>query len=730
MLSKDSWRNKTSDGVTNHPTCPAKTDICRSEVPTSGELNLGRSLHVTPVIGASDGVSRLSLSPYKKCNTDRSASHSPLSDVAVARAPGTAMTGSDVSPVRFEQFFMNSTDLMSVADAHGNFLLVNGAFKQILGWEPAELVGQSYTSIIHPDDLPFVMSSFQPRDGVVPSAVELELRERCADGEYRWMKWTIRRDGDLYYSVGHDISLRKETMSALADSIEKSRAIFDAAVDSIVVLDENLKVIEASPSNETFFSFSREETEGRQAMDFIHPEDRAGVLEAIEHGFAENEIVRVRFRGLRTDGRWVNIESRGRALRDAVGNPTGAVMISRDVTESVEAEAALEVAKEEAERANLAKSEFMSRMSHELRTPLNSVLGFAQILQMEMSSSEELEMIGYIVKSGGYLLELINEVLDISRVESGSIAVELEVVSSAELIRQCVEMVTAQALEFGVAIIDNCDGDYYVRADFQRLKQVVVNLLSNAIKYNYVGGTVTLDCGDVEGRMRLSVTDTGPGVAPQLHDRLFAPFDRLDAESRGIEGTGLGLALSKGLMEAIGGSLGVESTPGTGSTFWLELPIASTVPSTRESKSNEEQLDSSVGDATSATLLYIEDNIGNVRLIERLLLHRPNVRLLSSLQGSLGVELAQQHRPDLILLDVHLPDLPGLDVLERLRRDERTSSIPVIMLSADASQEQIRRFNDAGAKDYLTKPLDLEYFLTLLDSYLREIAHARDAVIR
>jgi CheY-like chemotaxis protein len=339
-------------------------------------------------------------------------------------------------------------------------------------------------------------------------------------------------------------------------------------------------------------------------------------------------------------------------------------------------------------------------------------------------------LIGYIVKSGGYLLELINEVLDISRVESGSIAVELEVVSSAELTRQCVEMVNAQALEFGVAIIDNCDGDHYVRADFQRLKQVLVNLLSNAIKYNYSGGTVTLDCVDVEGRMRLSVTDTGPGVAPQLHDRLFAPFDRLDAESRGIEGTGLGLALSKGLMEAIGGSLGVDSTPGTGSTFWLELPIASAGPSTPESDGNEEQLEPPVGVTSSATLLYIEDNIGNVRLIERLLLHRPNVRLLSSLQGSLGVELAQQHRPDLILLDVHLPDLPGIDVLEKLRRDDRTSSIPVIMLSADASQEQIKRFNEAGAKDYLTKPLDLEYFLTLLDSYLREIAHSRDAVSR
>jgi PAS domain S-box-containing protein len=630
--------------------------------------------------------------------------------------------------VRFEQFFMNSTDLMSVADAHGNFLLANAAFKDVLGWEPEELIGQSYTSLIHPDDLSYVISSFQPEDGVVPSPVELELRERCADGEYRWMKWTIRRDGDFHYSVGYDISLRKETMSALADSIEKSRAIFDAAVDSIIVLDENLKVIEASPSNDTFFSFSKEETEGRQAMDFVHPDDRAEVLEAITHGFAKGEIVRVRFRGLRTDGRWVNIESRGRALRDAHGNPTGAVIISRDVTESVEAAAALEVAKEEAERANLAKSEFMSRMSHELRTPLNSVLGFAQILQMEMSSSEELELIGYIVKSGGYLLELINEVLDISRVESGSIAVELEVVSSTELIRQCVEMVNAQAMEFGVSIIDNCDGDFYVRADFQRLKQVLVNLLSNAIKYNFAGGTVTLDCDDANGRMRLSVTDTGPGVAPQLHDRLFAPFDRLDAESRGIEGTGLGLALSKGLMEAIGGALGVESTPGTGSTFWLELPIASAAPSSAEIDMNEVLVESSNGDAPSATLLYIEDNVGNVRLIERLLSHRPNVRLLSSLQGSLGVELAQVHRPDLILLDVHLPDLPGFEVFEKLRRDERTSSIPVIMLSADASQEQIRRFTDAGAKDYLTKPLDLEYFLTLLDSYLREIAHARDAV--
>jgi len=216
-------------------------------------------------------------------------------------------------------------------------------------------------------------------------------------------------------------------------------------------------------------------------------------------------------------------------------------------------------------------------------------------------------------------------------------------------------------------------------------------------------------------------------VAPQLHERLFAPFDRLDAESKGIEGTGLGLALSRGLMEAIGGSLGVESAPGVGSTFWLELPLATTSTNfattdpvvTASSDTNVE---------ASATVLYIEDNIGNVRLMERLFAHRPHIRLITSLQGSVGVELAQQHRPDLIVLDVHMPDLSGYEVFQRLLGDERTASIPVIMLSADASLEQIQRFTDAGARDYLTKPLDLQNFLAQLDFYLQTNEASTDPV--
>jgi nitrogen-specific signal transduction histidine kinase/ActR/RegA family two-component response regulator len=413
------------------------------------------------------------------------------------------------------------------------------------------------------------------------------------------------------------------------------------------------------------------------------------------------------------------IESRGRALRDAQGNPTGAVIISRDVSESVEVQRALELAKNEAEQANVAKSEFMSRMSHELRTPLNSVLGFAQILQMELEAPSELEMIGYIVKSGGYLLELINEVLDISRVESGSIAVSLELVSIEALVGECLKIVAGDAHAAGIEIIDQCGVALHVRADPQHFKQALVNLLSNAIKYNHRGGSVTLTCEGDADRVRLRVTDTGPGVAPQLHDRLFAPFDRLDAESKGIDGTGLGLALSRGLMEAIGGSLGVESEPGTGSTFWLELPLATTSTDYAGPEADDSGRSESIDDV-SATVLYIEDNVGNVRLMERLLAHRPNVRLITTLEGSLGVALALEHGPDLILLDVHMPDLSGYEVLELLRDDARTASIPVVMLSADASHEQIQRFRDAGVRDYLTKPLDLQHFLGQLDDYLQD----------
>ena len=376
----------------------------------------------------------------------------------------------------------------------------------------------------------------------------------------------------------------------------------------------------------------------------------------------------------------------------------------------------LKEAKEAAERANFAKSEFMSRMSHELRTPLNSVLGFAQILEMELTSPDELEMVGLIYNSGNYLLELINEVLDISRIESGHITVMIEPIALKDLENECVEIVSRQAKDLGITLVSNDPYEFHVLGDHQRLKQVLLNLLSNAIKYNRANGTVTLTCERRDAGVRLSVTDTGAGINPELRTRLFTPFDRLDAESTGIEGTGLGLALSKGLIEAIGGTLGVDSSVGEGSTFWIELPAAVCPQSFDVS-------DGPLGEdcepeSTTSTILYIDDDVANVQIVERLLLQRPHVRLITALRGRVGIEMARQYEPQLILLAVHPADLRGFNVLQRLRADPRTLDIAVVVLSGDASAWRRRRFHNAGANDYLAKPLDLHQLLEVIDKHL------------
>jgi nitrogen-specific signal transduction histidine kinase/ActR/RegA family two-component response regulator len=411
------------------------------------------------------------------------------------------------------------------------------------------------------------------------------------------------------------------------------------------------------------------------------------------------------------------VETRGRLIRDEAGHEPRAVLVSRDVTEAAAAESVMQEAKEAAERANAAKSEFMSRMSHELRTPLNSVLGFAQILEMELKSPDELEMVGYIHNSGKYLLELINEVLDISRIESGNITVMIEPIVLQALEKECIELVKGQANELGVTIHSQSAYDFRVLGDQQRLKQVMLNLLSNAIKYNRPNGTVTISCAPTpSGKVRLSVCDTGPGITPDLLDRLFTPFDRLDAETSGIEGTGLGLALSRGLIEAIGGTMGVESTVGSGSTFWIELPNVKSSMLSISGTASPAALNAA--DRAESTVLYIEDDVANVQLVERLLVQRPNINLITSLLGGTGIELAQHYRPDLILLDVHLRDLHGFEVLERLQGDSRTIDIPVVVLSADATTWQRRRFRNAGVYDYLSKPLDLQQLLDVIDQHL------------
>jgi signal transduction histidine kinase/ActR/RegA family two-component response regulator len=382
----------------------------------------------------------------------------------------------------------------------------------------------------------------------------------------------------------------------------------------------------------------------------------------------------------------------------------------------------LETARHDADHANHAKSEFLSRMSHELRTPLNAILGFAQLLELDALNPEQRESVAHILKGGRHLLELINEVLDIARIEAGRLAISLEPVSVNLLVKESLDLIAPLAAKEHVQLDGNLaeTRERYVQADRQRLRQVLLNLLSNAVKYNRKGGTVTLSYDETpEAQLRIEVTDTGPGIATDKMELLFTPFQRLGVEQTAIEGTGLGLALSKRLVEAMGGKLGVESTVGRGSTFWVQLPMVDGLM---------KQLDRDEGISASAELdaarrarvvLYVEDNLSNLRLIERVLAHRPDIRLLPSMQGRLGLDMAREHRPDLILLDLHLPDMPGEELLLRLRAIPETREIPVVVISADATPGQINRLLASGARTYLTKPLDVKKFLALLDEVLQ-----------
>jgi signal transduction histidine kinase/CheY-like chemotaxis protein len=378
-------------------------------------------------------------------------------------------------------------------------------------------------------------------------------------------------------------------------------------------------------------------------------------------------------------------------------------------------QAALAAARDAADDANRAKSEFLSRMSHELRTPLNAILGFGQLLQLDGLSSVQQESVEQIMRGGRHLLDLINEVLDISRIESGTMRLSVEPVDVGEVLDDCLHLVSTLAADAAVTLGDTPPEarGVTVAADRQRLKQALLNLLANAIKYNRPNGRAEVACETAAGRVRLHVADTGIGIAPDHLDRQFAPFDRLGAPSAG-EGSGLGRARAKRLVEAMGGSLEVDTSRDDGTTFTIELRMAARGEAPASAEPMETRRTAPPIDA-AATLLYVEDNALNVRLLERILATRPQVRLLTAATGEGGIDAAVRDRPDVILLDLHLPDMDGRQVLDRLKQDDRTAAIPVVVVSADATDARRRRLVEDGAVEYLTKPLDVADFLAVVD---------------
>src|SRR4051812_9428964 len=380
----------------------------------------------------------------------------------------------------------------------------------------------------------------------------------------------------------------------------------------------------------------------------------------------------------------------------------------------------MDIAKSAAEKANLAKSDFLSSMSHELRSSLNAILGFAQLMESStpLPTDSQKESIAQILQAGWHLLELINQILDLAVIESGKVSISSEAVSVAEVMVECQAMMEPQAQQRGISMtFSRFDDPFFVAADRTRLKQIVINLLSNAIKYNKDQGTVRVDCTTSSPeRMRISVRDTGAGLSPENVAQLFQPFNRLGQEASGVAGTGIGLMVTRRLAELMGGTIGVESVPGQGSVFGWELFSVPPPELLAESAAGPKPAQPQVPPAPPVrTLLYVEDNPANMKLVEQLIARRPDLRLLTAVNGTVGIELARASQPAVILMDINLPGISGVEAMRVLRKDPATAHIPVLALSANAMRRDIQTSLDIGFFRYLTKPIKVNELMDTLD---------------
>jgi PAS domain S-box-containing protein len=631
----------------------------------------------------------------------------------------------EASERNFRQIFEEAPIGMAVVGLDERFVQVNTALCQMVDYSEQELRAQTPLDITYSEDLELSKQlAGAMLHGTGRSCVE--KRYVTKNGEVVWTTRTgcIIRDEagnpQHYLIMVEDISDRKRTEEALRKSkrdleaaLHANQLIMDNSQDVICTMDEAGRFVTVNAACEQLWGYTAAELAGRDYIDFVHPEDRPKSKQAEAEIKIAEKVTDFINRCVRKDGTLVDV------LWSASWSETDKMhfCVAHDVTERALMEKALREAKEEAERANKAKSEFLSRMSHELRTPLNAILGFGQLLERQTPTQTQRDRIRHIINAGRHLLNLINEVLDISRIEVGRMQLSLEPVCVADALKEALDLMRPLAAERVIQLSTSVEMDpsVYVLADRQRFKQVLLNLLTNAVKYTPVSGSVTVSySANGAENVRVFVTDTGSGIPQEKLIRLFTPFDRLGAEQSSVEGTGLGLALSQRLIQAMRGSIGVESTLAKGSTFWVELPRTKSplegVPSHKRNGGTRAR-----SRAANLTVLYIEDNLSNLTLIEQMLGERPEIELLTAMQGNIGLDLARQHSPDLVLLDLHLPDLPGWEVLSQLKAGETTRHIPVIVISADATTRQMERLIAAGATSYLTKPLDVAEFFRVLE---------------
>ena len=724
-------------------------------------------------------------------------------------------------------------NLTAVVGFDGRFQHVAPHFEAVLGWRPDEMVGRHCVDFVHPDDAEREHARIARLAGGHRGSGGFESRYRCKQGGHRWLLWSTQVVGyeKRFYCAARDITDRKRNELALRESEARYRMLAENATDIVSGHDLDGRVTYVSSAVQALTGFRPDELVGRNGFDLVHPDDVDRVRGSLARLLERMQPVRETYRMRRKDGSYFWVESNARVVRDQRSRPVGIQSAARDVTETKEAVAALEAAREhfrrafedapvgmfvaridgrferanrrlcelsgyteaelvesegtlalihpddrggeeegvaellrgerstyalekrliardghaiwgrvtasilrdgpgeeprilahvedvserrrqaeEVRRASEAKSEFLSRISHELRTPLNAVLGFAQLIDADDDLPDaQRENIGRVLRGGYHLLNLVNEVLDISAIEAGQLPVNLEPVPACAMAADAVELIRPLADDRSIRLHCNVPAhEVEASANPQRLKQVLLNLLGNAVKYSPAGADVTVSVeGDTE-RARIAVLDTGPGIPADQIDRAFLPFGRLGPR-RDVEGTGLGLPLSLSLVEAMGGRLSLDSGPG-GSTFTVDLPRSAGASAREEPEAR--------GDSRLRRVLYMEDNESNVALMQRLVDRRGDLELHAVARGDAGIELARRLRPDVVVLDLHLPDTTGDQVLRALRADGATSDVPVIVVTADVTQDHSERLIAAGASGYLTKPLDLGRFQDELERAL------------
>jgi PAS domain S-box-containing protein len=652
---------------------------------------------------------------------------------------------------------LNSANFSSIAtDEKGVIQLFNVGAERMLGYEAGEVVDR-----ITPADIS------DPQEVIARAkALSLELATSITPGfealvfkasrgiEDIYELTYIRKDGsrfpavvsvtalrdDLgaiigYLLIGTDNTARKQVEAEqrqldqrLRDQQFYTRSLIESNIDALITTDPAGIITDVNKQMEALTGSTRDELIGAPFKDCFTDPERAEA--GIKRVLIASKVTDYELTARARDGKETVVSYNATTFHDRDRKLQGVFAAARDVTERKRFERTLqennvelERAKAAAEKANLAKSDFLSSMSHELRSPLNAILGFAQLINSDSPppTPTQTASIDQILHAGWYLLELINEILDLAQIESGKLALSREPTSLAEVMLECRAMMEPQGQQRGIQMTFPQSGmPFYVDADRTRLKQVLINLLSNAIKYNQANGTVVVDyTASTPGRLRVSVRDSGAGLSPEMLTQLFQPFNRLGRESSREEGTGIGLVMSKRLVELMGGTIGVASTIGSGSVFWFELNSAD-VPQL----AIEPAMPAAIALAPAQngvpvrTLLYVEDNPANLKLVEQLIARRPDMRLLVATDGDLGVQLARASHPEVILMDINLPGISGIEALKILREDPATAHIPVVALSANAMPRDVEKGMQAGFFRYLTKPIRVNEFMNTLDEAL------------